>query len=138
MDIKKKVGQLVKKYGSNNPFKIAESMGIVVRFVPLGKILGFHARKSRVSIIHINEASSIEKQSFICAHELGHAVLHPDVNTPFLKENTLFSREKIEQEANEFAIELMLSKEVASPITMHEATKVYGIPRQLLYKKFYT
>jgi len=137
MLIKKKVGQLVKKYNTNNPIQLAEELGIKVEYEPLGTILGYYSKSHRIKVIHINESASSEKQFFICSHELGHAVLHPNVNTPFLKTNTLFSTDKIEQEANEFAIELMLSKDVVSPITLDEAIEVYGIPRQHLYKKIY-
>lgn len=137
MDIKKKVRLLVKKYDTNNPFEIARAMGIVVRKIPLGKFLGYHTRKCRVSIIHLNESLTLEQQTFTCCHELGHAIYHPNVNTPFLKSNTLYSTEKIEQEANEFAIELLFCEESANTITIHEATEQYGIPEQLLVKKIY-
>ncbi|MGM8212726.1 ImmA/IrrE family metallo-endopeptidase [Virgibacillus sp. W0430] len=138
MDIKQKVESLIKKYGTNDPFQIAKAMGIVVRIVPLGTILGYHARKSRVSIIHINESASTNQKIFTCYHELGHAILHPEINTPFLKNKTYYSNDKIEREANEFAIELMLSKDVVNPITIREAIEDYGIPEQLLIKNFYT
>nr|WP_249226108.1 ImmA/IrrE family metallo-endopeptidase [Oceanobacillus jordanicus] len=112
-------------------------MGIVVRHVPLGNILGFHTRQCRVSLIHVNESLSTEQQIFTCSHEMGHAILHPEVSTPFLKSSTYFSNEKIEKEANEFAIELLLSKEVVNPITVQDAIESYRIPKQLLYKKIY-
>ena len=44
------------------------------------------------------------RQLFTCAHELGHAVMHPKANTPFLREHTLFSVNKLEIEANRFAV----------------------------------
>jgi Zn-dependent peptidase ImmA (M78 family) len=34
--------------------------------------------------------------------ELGHAILHPKSNTPFLRANTLYSVNKLETEANRF------------------------------------
>ena len=43
------------------------------------------------------------EKRFTCAHELGHALLHPNVNTPFLRENTFLSINKLEREANLFA-----------------------------------
>ena len=33
-------------------------------------------------------------------HELGHSVLHPNLSTPFLKENTLYSINKLELQVN--------------------------------------
>ncbi|GIO22468.1 ImmA/IrrE family metallo-endopeptidase [Oceanobacillus sp. J11TS1] len=136
--IEEKVTKLIKKHGTNNPFEIANQKGVIVRYVPLGNVLGFHARYFRTSIIHINEALSEQQQLFTCAHELGHAIFHPDANTPFLKKNTYYSTDKIEVEANEFAVELLFSQDTNNSITIKEATQDYGIPEQLLYKKFYT
>ena len=48
------------------------------------------------------ESSSKERQRQVCAHELGHAILHPKSNTPFLRANTLYSVNKLETEANRF------------------------------------
>lgn len=135
--ISKKIDQIIKKYGTNNPFDIATAMGIIIRYVDLGKILGFHTRHFRCSIIHINEAATEKQQLFTCAHELGHAVLHPDVNTPFLKSNTYFTTDPIEVEANTFAVELLISQWDSNPITIQEATELYGVPKQLLMKNFY-
>lgn len=137
MDIKKKVGQLVKKYGTNDPFKISKALGVVIRYINLGNVYGFHARQFRVSIIHINNELPYQKQLFTCAHELGHAICHPNENTAFLKTNTFFSTDKIEQEANEFAVELLFKQEGNRVITVQEAIDIYGISEQLLYKKFY-
>ncbi len=136
MPIKQKVNQLIKKYGTNNPFEIAEALGIVVRHVELGKVLGYHARHYRISVIHININSTEKQQIFTCAHELGHAIFHPDINTSFLKANTFYSTDRIEVEANTFAMELIFSQGVVEPITVQEAAEEYGIPQQLL-KNFY-
>ena len=51
-------------------------------------------------------------QSFTCAHELGHAILHPNASTPFLRSNTLLSVDKLEQEANLFATILLIPDEL--------------------------
>ena len=47
-------------------------------------------------------------QRFTCAHELGHAILHPNASTPFLRSKTLFSVDKLEIEANTFATTLLI------------------------------
>ncbi|MEI3596869.1 MULTISPECIES: ImmA/IrrE family metallo-endopeptidase [unclassified Oceanobacillus] len=138
MAIKKKVGQLVKKYGTNNPFELAKALNIEVIFEPLGSSLGYFSRFNRTSIIHINESLPYEKQLTTCAHELGHVLLHPDLNTAFLKANTYYPTSKIEQEANEFMLELLFNQNNIDAITIKEATEDYGVPEQLLHKKFYT
>jgi Zn-dependent peptidase ImmA (M78 family) len=81
-------------------------------------------------------------QRFVCAHELGHAVLHPKSNTPFLRANTLFSVEKLELEANTFAVELLLPDEIISQykntdLTIYDVAEIHSIPKELVYlKKF--
>lgn len=91
MNVKKKVGQLIQKYGTSNPFELANFMDIAVMFEPLGDSLGYFSRFNRTSIIHINESLPYEKQLSTCAHELGHVVLHPNVNTAFLKNKYILS-----------------------------------------------
>lgn len=135
--IKEKVGQLVRKYGTGNPFELAKAIGIVVVFEPLGDSYGYFSRFNRTVIIHINESISHELQMSTCAHELGHAVLHHDINSAFLKGHTYFQTSKIEREANEFMVELLFKQGGVEVITLHEATEQYGINEQLLYKNFY-
>lgn len=135
MDVKKLVKQLIKKYGTTNPFKIAKNMGITIEYENLGSSWGYFSHKYRTFVIHINENLSCEKQFFTCLHELGHVIQHPDHNIAFLKENTFFSTDKYEIEANLFAVELLFS-DTDNPITFEEAVHTYGIPEQFL-KKFY-
>jgi len=140
MDIKKIVEQLVKKYGTNDPFKLAEMLGIVIVLEPLGSIYGYYSKSHRTKVIHINENLSFEKQIYTCAHELGHVVQHPEVNTAFLKKHTLFSTDKIEIEANTFAIELLLPDELineqcCSCFTIYDAIEEKGVPIELLSLK---
>lgn len=137
--IKSKVNQLVKKYSTSDPFKIASLMGIFIKYEPLGTALGYYNKNFRVPIIHINQDANKETQNFICAHELGHAVQHPDTSTSFLKKKTLFSTDKLEIEANTFAVELLLPDDLFlnydSNFTIHEVIKEKGIPEELLYLK---
>lgn len=135
--IREKVGNLIKRHGTRDPFELAKAIGIIVRYVDLGNVLGFHVRHFRTSIIHINGTITEKQQLFTCAHELGHAILHPNENTSFLKSNTYFSTDRLEIEANTFAVELLFSQGVTNTITVHEATEQYGVPEQFLTKNFY-
>ena len=83
-------------------------MDLTVTYEPLGNILGYYNINFRIKSIHLNSFADESLYPFICAHELGHAVLHPRISTPFLKKNTLFSIDKIERQANTFAVELLL------------------------------
>ncbi|MGN7287541.1 ImmA/IrrE family metallo-endopeptidase [Shouchella rhizosphaerae] len=129
LEVKEKVKYIVKKHETRCPFKIAAAKGIIIRYVALGGILGYYSKSHRFRVIHINEAVKAKEQEFICAHELGHAVLHPEANTPFLKRHTFYSTDRIEQEANYFAAELLfIDKTVTSSEIMHE----YGVPYEVI------
>lgn len=103
MDIKQFVRSLVSENGTFSPFEIAENKGIVIQMEPLGTIRGYYSKALRTKFIHINCDLDEYQQKFTCAHELGHALMHPDLSTPFLRESTLFSVDKLEVEANRFA-----------------------------------
>ena len=138
--IKRKVDELIKKYKTNNPYQIAKLKNIEIQYADLGNTLGFYFHDSRIKFININNNLSTEMQRFVCAHELGHAILHPRSNTPFLKKNTFFSIDKIEVEANTFAVELLLLDEAIyeyrdSNLSMYEACEMHGIPRELSHLK---
>ncbi|PAF13661.1 ImmA/IrrE family metallo-endopeptidase [Shouchella clausii] len=126
--IKKTVNELTLKYETNNPFQIAKAKGIFVHFEILGDIMGYYSRLHRIQIIHINETTRAKERDFICAHELGHALLHPDSNTPFLKRHTFYSTDRIEQEANCFAKELLFADKT---ITSSEIINDYGVPYEV-------
>lgn len=105
LDVKKKIAYLKKKYHSSNPFDLADMLGIIVIKEDLGAIDGYYNKQLRQKQIHINCNLSENDMLFTCAHELGHALLHPNSNTKFLYENTFLSVDKLEQEANRFALE---------------------------------
>ncbi|MEC1177664.1 ImmA/IrrE family metallo-endopeptidase [Metasolibacillus meyeri] len=146
--IKTLVNQLVVKYGTNDPFELAYFMGVLIIYEPLGSALGYYNKHFRVPMIHINEDLNKEAQFFVCAHELGHFVQHTDVNTSFLKKHTFLSTDKLEIEANTFAIELLLPdkyfyEQTNTNFTIYDAVESYGVPTELLAlkcidnKKFY-
>jgi Zn-dependent peptidase ImmA (M78 family) len=138
--IKEIVRQLIKKHKSNDPFQIAKEKNIIILFAELGNTLGFYSSYKRVQFIHLNNQLDEMMQRFVCAHELGHAVLHPKSNTPFLRANTLFSVEKLELEANTFAVELLLPDDIITQyqntdLTIYDVAEIHSVPRQLVYLK---
>ncbi|EFM10134.1 protein of unknown function DUF955 [Paenibacillus curdlanolyticus YK9] len=136
MAIKQLVNQIVRKYGTNNPFKIASQKNIIVLFEPLGGMMGYFNTYKRIPMIHINEDLDEHDQKYTCAHELGHAFQHRNVNTPFLKRNTLQSIDKIEREANQFAVELLIpDKLLLEGMTIYEAASRCGVPEEVAHLK---
>lgn len=98
----------------------------------LGETLGFFSSYKRSKFIHINMLLDDPVKKFVCAHELGHAILHPKLNTPFLKAHTLFSTNRLEREANRFAVELLLPDEVLSEYrTIYDAVAANGLPAEV-------
>lgn len=104
MDIRKTVEALCRKHQTRDPLQICREKGILVLYEPLGSIRGYYSCSHRFKVIHINQGLEEAQQRFTCCHELGHAILHPKANTPFLRANTLFSVNKLEVEANRFAV----------------------------------
>ncbi|MDF9495134.1 ImmA/IrrE family metallo-endopeptidase [Bacillus cereus] len=133
MKIKDYVLKIVKKHGTTNPFEIAKRKNIIVLFEDLGNTLGFYNTYKRFKFIHINNKIDEITQRFVCAHELGHALLHPKANTPFLRNKTLFSVDRLEIEANTFAVELLFTDEMISAykdthLSLQEVAEIYGVP----------
>ena len=136
MGIERKVKKLIKKHVTNDPFKLCKLLGIIVVFEQLGSTYGYYSKTHSIKVIHINNDLPYLKQVSTCAHELGHAVKHPDENSAFMKAHTYFSTDKKEREANEFMIDLLFNQELVEPVTDWEVIEGYGIPRQLLPIKF--
>ena len=127
--------QLISKYQTNNPQEIAQELGIIVLFEPLGDINGYYNTAFRQKLIHININLTERKQQFTIAHELGHALLHPKANTPFLREKTLFSINKLEIEANKFAVDLLITDEAIAEVkhlTLDQMANYFGINKNLI------
>ena len=137
MWIKKIVKELVDECGTNNPFEIAEAKKIYVFERDLHEeIFGFYKYIRRNKFIYINSNLKKEQKIFTCSHELGHSVVHPGISTPFLKRKTLFSIDKIENEANRFAVELLLSDNAIyehrnTNLTINEIASIYGVPEEV-------
>lgn len=116
---------LAKKYKTTNPFEIAEMLKIKVMFAPLGKIKGFYHYCIKNKIIYINASLTFREKIVVCAHELGHALLHPKLNIVFLENNTLFRKKRYEIQANLFCIYLLIQdREIPFEQIMHLAKEL--------------
>lgn len=110
MDIKRRVANLEKKYGTRNPYKLCKRMKINIVYMDLGNIKGIYKKVVTNKFIVINEKLDEFCQKVVLAHELGHAVLHHSKEIQALKDYDLFPRytNQIEIEANTFAAELLI------------------------------
>ena len=107
-----KVGSnLVKRYGTRDPFRIAKELGIEVLFCDdFGPLKGMYRVIKRNRFIFINKDLSPQMQRIVCAHELGHDQLHRNLaKGNSLQEFMLYDMAtKPEYEANIVAAEILL------------------------------
>ena len=102
--------------------KIAEKLKAKLSFEPFeGKddISGILYRGEKQTIIGINSTHSKARQRFTIAHEIGHLVLHDgelfvdqSVRVNFRDKRSSLAEDKQEIEANKFAAELLMPKEM--------------------------
>ncbi len=134
------VQKVIKKYKTRSPYEILSGMGIILRREELGSILGYYYKAYRIKHIVLNSdleyMSSEEK--YVLSHELGHSVMHPDANTPFLRANTYLSVDRMEKQANKFAMGLLISDEdiqeyaIEQHYTIDMLSKLWGYKRELI------
>ena len=110
MNIKLRVKNLEKKYGTRDPYKLCKRLKINIIYMDLGEIKGIYKKVVTNKFIVINENLDEFCQKVVLAHELGHAVLHHSKEIQALKDYDLFPRytNQIEIEANTFAAELLI------------------------------
>ncbi len=135
MNISKIVSHLIKRCKTRNPFEIADYLDITIFIEELGSINGYYNKPLRMKQIHINQDLDYNEKKFTCAHELGHALLHPNSSTPFLRKSTFLSVDKLEIEANKFAMELLISDDVLEEnreFTIEQLSRMLGYHEKLI------
>lgn len=129
--MKNTVKNLISEHRSRDPYKIAKQLGIIVLEENLGSINGYFNEVLGHKFIHINENLPDHLKRFTAAHELGHAILHPNFNHFFLKNYTHFNIDKYEKEANDFAILLICDENINELQTIDEISKFYGFGEKI-------
>lgn len=135
LNIKRLIEKLERKYQTRNPFELAKALDILIIYENLGLINGYYNKQFRIKQIHINYNLSKHLQTLTCAHELGHALLHPDSSTPFLQSFTYFPVNRLEMEANSFAINLLISNGTLSEYqeyTIEQIARITGYSEELI------
>ncbi len=139
--IRKKVHHLMYKYKTSNPELLATYLNIKIVEWNLGKQLGSYRLLNRKKVIFINSNLSYHQRKIVIAHELGHAILHPEVNCYFIENKTLLLKSKIEREANIFACELLINDDLLGEYIGKSITEIAAaeyLPVELLHLKFIT
>jgi len=135
MTIKDRVRKLTKYFGTNDPFEIAEALGVLIVKHPLVDVRGYYHYFQRCDIIYIDDRLPEHVQKFVCAHELGHMFLHKGVNAVFMDTKTHFKTSKYETEADSFAMELLVPNEVILEniyFTVYQLSQLLGYDKELV------
>lgn len=111
MNQKRLADSLVRKFKTRDPFKIAEALGYIIIRTPLSGIRGYCQYVKRCNVIYIDNRLSHQDSAFVCAHELGHILMHRGYNRIFMDKHTYFVTSRYEAEADQFAVDLLFSDE---------------------------
>ncbi len=111
MNIKGLTSKLVGRYGTRDPSRIATEMGYVLIETPLKGIRGYYQYAHRCNIIYLDNRLPDPEHRWVCAHELGHSLLHKGLNRVFMDTCTNMVSSRYENEADRFAIDLIYSDE---------------------------
>ena len=134
-DIKKLVSYYKKKYNTSNPFELAKQLHIEVLVGDIGSRDGCYMYLKKHKCIFLNENLDEHLLNFVMAHELGHAIMHPKQNCYFIRSNTFLLISKTENEANKFAIELLISDddiEENKEFTTEQMARLLGYDQKLI------
>ena len=131
--IKDFVYRVTKTYETRDPYTLACRMGIELIWEPLGSIYGYFSDFAGFKLIHLNSDTPAPLRTFICAHELGHFLLHSGLGVHAMGPGTFLQTCGMEREANQFAVELLLPDSLLqeNPDTcVNDLTRAYGVPEE--------
>lgn len=135
MEIKKLADSLVRKYRTRDPFEIIRGMNVILVFAPLTDTRAFYQYFQRNNIIYIDDGLSRHEQTFECAHEMGHMLMHKKINTIFMDTRTGFNTDRFENEADSFAMNLLIGDDRLveyEGYTIGEVSRLLGYDRRLV------
>ncbi|QJA09098.1 ImmA/IrrE family metallo-endopeptidase [Romboutsia sp. CE17] len=100
---------------------------------------GCYFKLDNVKFVLINPSLSEHERNRVYAHELGHALFHPNINTLNLENYDKLFVKKLELEADKFCCEFLLDDNVFSTYEGYsnsEIAKIFGITTELVDLKF--
>ena len=143
--ISEKIDALIRKYDTRNPFELCENLNIRIRYKDLGvAIKAYYFYHARIKNIVLNTRVGDIVQKILCAHELGHALLHGELAAMRgFQELEMFDiTSRTEYEANLFAAELLIDDSKLFELlndnekSFFDVAKVMYVPVELLDFKF--
>lgn len=133
-DIKKIVTYYKRKFKTNDPFEIADRLGILYQIGNI-EFEGCYMFLKNHRYIFLNQNLLEHEMRLVMAHELGHAILHRKENCYFIRNKTLLLNSKNEIEANKFAAELLISDDILEEnkdFTTEQLSRMLGYHENLI------
>lgn len=127
-------------YETTDPFTLCKLLDIKVLETNLGdNILGFFQRLYGEEIIYLNNNIDNDRQKeYVCFHELGHVVCHPELSICFL-EKTLCIPNRYELQADIFAAYFLIPDidlfEIEN-MTVAQISSYLNVPEKLVELRF--
>lgn len=140
-DINKFVEKQKRRFRTDNPFDIAEMLGIRVKYKSFGELKGMYLITERCPFIILNEDLDEVMERVVMFHELGHHFLHKHLIGQAFHEYTLYDMtSKPEMEANIYAASYMLSdndvlNEIDYGCTTQDVARSLCVPHEILLIK---
>ena len=124
--------KLIKKFDTRDPFQLCQAIGVEVFYADLGSLKGMYKylKKNRFAVI--NENLDSFTKTLVCAHELGHDILHQNLARKVcLQEFILYDmKSRPEYEANLFASEILLPDDIILNLA-HDGYDIEQISKEL-------
>lgn len=110
-EIYSRANSLVRKYGTRDPFRLADCTGVdIIRRRDFTSLLGMYAVVCRNRVIFLKDGLDGNLARAVVAHELGHDVFHRDLaKRGLIREYGLFNmKSETEYTANAFAAHVLI------------------------------
>lgn len=143
-EIHRRAAALIREYGTCNPFALARALHVEVLVCELGTLRGFYKDIYGSPFIFLSFRLRRTAAKQVCAHELGHHLLHRQFATSGFEEASIFSHaSRREYEANLFAAELLLDTKLTfsaakQGYTVAQIATKYGTDVRLVQMKLYS
>ena len=127
------------RYGPCGVFDLCDRLGVAVVYQELPpRVNGFYVRFGSRCVIVISGLVPPERRDYVCAHELGHVLLHPGLNEQTMADLTDLCTKKLENEADCFAACLLLEERMkewsrcCESLTANQVSQLSGVPRRVV------
>ncbi len=118
--------KLVAEHGTRDPIELCCILGISTVYADLPfSVHGFYMEQDGRQAVVVSSNLLSPHDRYCAAHELGHALLHREINSVFITQHTCLSVGRYEREADLFAAALLIDGE-----SLTEGTSIEDICRQ--------